>query len=122
MFCGVYAYKYLCINILSCQQFQLLFPVLLIVTCLASYRYMMNLTLKNKYAKYIVKTISSITLEIYLVQSMCMKYCSTLQWPIRFVIAVGFIFVSAYVLNKLTALLTTYIGKLYDAVFLLKNK
>ena len=51
MFCVVYAYKYLCINILSCQQFQLLFPVLLILTCLASYRYMRNLTLKNKYAK-----------------------------------------------------------------------
>lgn len=122
MFCGVYAYKYLCINILSCQQFQLLFPVLLIVTCLASHRYMMNLTLKNKYAKYIVKTISSITLEIYLVQFMCIKYCSTLHWPIRFVIAVGLIFVSAYVLNKLTALLTTCIGKLYDAVFLSNNK
>lgn len=122
MFCVVYAYKYFCINILSCQQFQLLFPILLFVTCLASYRYMRDLTLENKYAKYIVNAISGITLEIYIVQFMCIKYCSTLSWPIRFVIAVGLIFVSAFMLNKLTALLTAYVAKLFDVVKCINNK
>ena len=83
---------------------------------------MRDLTLKNKYAKYIVNAISGITLEIYIVQFMCIKYCSTLSWPIRFVIVVGLIFVFAYVLNKLTALLTAYVAKLFDVVKCINNK
>ena len=83
---------------------------------------MRDLTLENKYAKYIVNAISGITLEIYIVQFMCIKYCSTLSWPIRFVIAVGLIFVSAFMLNKLTALLTAYVAKLFDVVKCINNK
>ena len=83
---------------------------------------MRDLTLENKYAKYIVNAISGITLEIYIVQFMCIKYCSTLSWPIRSVIAVGLIFVSAFMLNKLTALLTAYVAKLFDVVKCINNK
>ena len=83
---------------------------------------MRDLTLENKYAKYIVNAISGITLEIYIVQFMCIKYCSTLSWPIRFVIAVSLIFVSPFMLNKLTALLTAYVAKLFDVVKCINNK
>lgn len=108
-FLFVYGLKLFCTKYPVAINFQLLFPVLLMAVCYFFYIIFEEIKLDNKLGAFI-KQISNITLEIYIVQFVCIRVCTSLPIPIRFVSVVMMIFVSAYSLHWLSVKISSLIG------------
>ena len=116
-----YAYKGICIKY-DLYWGQLLTPVFLICTifymvkvCAAGLcrRNIVNSFLQ-KYRKFFI-FISTLTLDIYLVQFVVIRYFSEYKFPVGFIGATIVIFIAAIILNKLSRLF-------YDRVMVFVQK
>lgn len=97
----VYGLKFFCTKFPAAINLQLLFPILLMAVCYVSYAIYGNLKIQNRVGK-LVKQVANITLEIYIVQFVCISVCSSFSLYIRLVSVVIMILVSALMLHWLS--------------------
>jgi peptidoglycan/LPS O-acetylase OafA/YrhL len=116
-----YGSKYIMLKY-SLLQYQFLIPILLFFICFCAFHYFNSLKIKSNVIHKIFFFISSLTLEIYLVQFVIIKSLKNLHFPISFVLAAIFIIFTAYLLNLIAAKLTNGIlDKHFNARYSIKN-
>lgn len=98
----VYGLKFFCMRYPVAMNLQLLFPVSLMATCYLFTAVFGDMKLQNNKIGTFVKFIANLTLEIYIVQFVCINICSTLPIYFRFSSVVIMILVSAYGLHWLS--------------------
>lgn len=104
----IYALKFVCTKFPIVNNLQLLFPLLLVSSCYIIYIMLWDINL-NKFGKF-VKFVANITLEIYIVQFVCIAICSSFPIYIRLVSTLIFIFISAYILHWISGKVSLLIG------------
>ena len=98
----VYGLKFFCMRYPVAMNLQLLFPVSLMATCYLFTAVFGDMKLQNNKISTFIKFIANLTLEIYIVQFVCINICSTLPIYFRFSGVVIMILVSAYGLHWLS--------------------
>lgn len=106
----VYGLKYFLTKSPKHMNLQLLFPFLLMFTCCLLFYYFRDLSL-SKISKVVIKFISGLTLEIYIVQFICISLCKAIPLPYRFVCTCLLIIIAAYGLNRLSKFLFNLMKK-----------
>ena len=91
---------------------QILFPVILLITILLLYESSKRfIQIERKGVGF-----SSLTLEIYLVQFLCIEFALKFSFPLRLVVCVVMICVSAFCLKKLSAYICLPLSKFEDYI------
>lgn len=109
IFIIAYSLKYIVERNLSLLHIQLLFPFLLVLIVIS-----LSEGLKRVYANksLIIEFFSSTTLEIYLVQFLCIEIAEEYSFPLRLLICVTLIFITAYCLKITSNWLSNYLEKM----------
>lgn len=111
-----YGLKFACDKQYVPMDFQLVFPILLILTVLAFLITTMNITLSDNMISQIVRWIADRTLELFIVQGFVISCFKTLHFPIRFLVVVTMIFVSAAFLHWITNITVNYLKQHLEIV------
>lgn len=92
---------------------QLLFPYLLFVVTFMFYK--TSLIYVNFLSKFeiIIKTLSKLTLEIYIVQFLIIYSCMRLSFPYGFLMAICSILISSYILNLSSSTLYNMLNSIF---------
>ena len=122
-----YAYKGICIRY-DIYWGQLLIPVFLMGTIFYAYKTLLGIckqgnmvnTFLQKYGRPLV-FISTLTLDIYLIQFVVIKFFADYKFPIGFIGATITIFIGALILNKLSHLFYDRAMAFIQKCFLLKD-
>lgn len=109
VFLITYGLKFTCEKQYVPMDFQLVFPILLLMTVLSFLINTMNITLSDNVISKVVRWIADRTLEIFIVQGFVISCFKTLYFPVRFFVVVITIFVSAAFLHWISSILVNYL-------------
>ncbi len=110
-FITVYTIKFLCQKEYLAIDLQILFPFILTTACILVYIIFRDYIItKSSYRKFFV-FMSSISLELYLVQFKCIYYSAEYAFPICIILVLILIPLSAILLSNIVRLCVDYIVK-----------
>lgn len=94
-----YGVKFVCMKNQSYVNFQILFPILLYLSCFTFSQLLSQLTLKRTIISKAISFIAERTLEIYIVQQLILLHCEKLGKPMGAVVAISTILILATVFH-----------------------
>ncbi|MGN1183217.1 MAG: acyltransferase family protein [Faecalibacillus sp.] len=90
---------------------QVLICIVLYFACTTAMSLENRLTKCNKKILNCLKTLSKMTLEIYLIQYIIIQNCNISIFPLNFIVVTTIILGSAYLLNKFICIIKYYVSK-----------
>lgn len=102
-----YIFKYIVIS-RSLYNIQFLLPIFLFLICYCSFITIRNLPVYRINSKIMLK-ISELTLEIYIVQFLIIRFTEKLTFPIGYIASVILILLASYILNYLTVKIKNFL-------------
>lgn len=109
-FIASYGLKYIILksNMNVSTHLQLLFPLGVYLFTICMFRFSQRLHYSNKCLNAVDVFFANLTLEIYLVQFLVIEKCMILDNPVRFVMTVFGILLSAFVINKIVSMVISF--------------
>lgn len=101
-FISTYGLKFICQQKIVAMNWQVIFPLNLIISCIILYFTCNNIKIKSSKILILTKFIASITLELYIVQFSCIYFSASYTYPFRFFLSLIIIFTTAVLLKKTT--------------------
>lgn len=110
-FLSIYSIKLFCTKNIIPINFQIAFPIGLIISCILLYILFKDVILTPRIQR-IIKYTFEITLELYIVQFSCIYFAMSYPFPLRLLIAFLLIPIAAILLHYITNILTNKIFKI----------
>ena len=117
-FIVAYSLKFIVNSYPEFLDIQLLFPIFLLLIVILTYKGSSIINISdNPYFVKVVKVISGLTLELYLVQFLCIEIAQRFSAIARIFICLVLIYFSAFTLNKVSCFFVKYVKKCNPALF-----